>query len=276
MITRILAAFWLMISVLNVSAQKCVEKKLSSISKIVVADSVNVVLKHGIQNHIAIYGQPEALRTFVSKQKQGVLSIYQTTKGQVFASETPIVMEKNMDIDSVVISTAKWIENISVSNGGTLRFCGQYTPRRLILRLSHDSKAYGNINCEAFGLYVETYAEAYISGQYRTARITADSSKVELSGYQAEVSEFSVTGGSILSASGSTHQLKLEVGGLSRVEAMEMKATNCTANISGRSDAFFNVTGQLKITGRGKSHIIVTGNPKTEADVSGDCKYGRR
>lgn len=273
---RITFVILLMLAAIQGWGQKTVTRKLSAVSRIAVADSVEVMIHSGKKNSIQVFGQAEALRTFVIKQKGGALTFYQTTRAQVFATEHPVDIAKNMNIDSVVVVLSSKPENIHAANGAVIRFGGVYTPKRLILKLEKNARAYGKISCEAFGLYVQTGAEAYVSGQYRTCKVTADSAAVGLESYQAENSDFSVTGGSILSARGSTAHLKLHVGGLSRLEALQLESRSCSADISGRSDAFFKVTGDLRLKGRDKSHIIVTGTPKAETDVSADCKYGRR
>ena len=262
----------------TVMSQKAVQecKLHANIQRIAIEDGFKVKIVEAHKNSMAVYGNKDAVKSVVAKVKNNNLTIFQVVKAQVFMSDTPAKIIEGSGIDSIVISLASRPENISINNGTELTFEKCYTPKRLILKAENHSIIYGEINCDAFGLTVQSRSDAYLSGKFRTTKILADSASIVFSNYEAVNSELSALGGSIVSIEGNTNILKLIVHGQSRVEALQLQAKKVDADIIEQSDAFFNSSDFLKIRGRDKSHIVVTGNPDVEADVSNDCKYGRR
>lgn len=275
---RLFLTFFLLLATSVAMSQKAVlERKLhANIQRIAIEDGFDVKIVEAHKNSIAVYGNRDAVKTIVAKEKNSNLTIFQVVKAQVFMSDTPAKIVEGSGIDSIVISLASRPENISINNGTELTFVKCYTPKRLILKVENHSVAHGSINCEAFGLTVESGSDVYLSGVFRTTKILADSASIVFSDYEAVNSDLSALGGSIVAIDGNTNYLKLAVHGQSRVEALQLYAKKVDADIIERSDAFFNAAEYLKIRGRDKSHIVVTGNHDEEADVSKDCKYGRR
>jgi len=272
---RILSLFLLMLLSVSAFCQKSLEKKLSDATHVVIADSFNIKILSGKSNHIKVTGDDYSLKNFVIKQKKGYLYLYQTDKVRMTINgEAQPTQEINFS--EIVLTLNQKVENISVSNTSKIDFQDEFSTRRLILKASDNSQIHGKFSCDAFGLFLSGGAEGYVSGKFRTAKVIADSSKAVASEIQVENSEFQVSGGSLVSVKGKTVNMKLTVKGLSRFEALQFNTQNTLADISGNSDVFFNCSNSLTINAKERSHIVTTGNPKINKNVTKDCKFGRR
>lgn len=244
------------------------------IKNIVVSDGVvlDIVSNAGDKNDVVVSGPDRASVKAVSvKDKKGTLIISRNVTAQMSIHGEAV--EKHVEPAEIRLSINNKVEYITIA--GESRVGVSLSTKRLIIKVQQGSLLKGTVNCEALGLFVSG-SDAELEGKFRTTKITADSSKIVLSGYEAENSEFIVSGGSLLTVVGKSTGMKLKVSGMSRVEALQHSVQNVVAEISGNSDVFFNAAKTLDITAREKSHVITTGNPKTTANVARDCKFGHR
>jgi len=72
----------------------------------------------------------------------------------------------------------------------------------------------------------------------------------------------SLTGGSDATISGSADKADLEATGGSDIKASGLTIGRCKIEVTGGSDAYLNVTGELSVVASGGSDVTYTGNAK--------------
>lgn len=256
-----------MFCVLSAGAQK----KFNGCQKVIISDSLTIRVFPSDKNTVSFPDKNAGV-----KFKKGVLRIYRLRKMQMDTDGRTVSKIQDGDI-KIDLYLNKEVQNIFITDCVSMNFSDDFKTEKIIIKAENNSLVKGKISAKAFGLFLKSGSEAYLNGEFRTTKISADSSKIEFSSYEADNSELIISGGSIVSTEGKTQTLNLTVSGLSRFEALRLSSQNVVANISGNSDVFFFSKQTLKIAAKERSHIVVTGSPKiTEENVTKDCKFSRR
>lgn len=251
---------------LNLNAQK----KLADCQRIIISDSISVKIYKADKN-----SYETSDKNISVKFKKGVLNIFRIQKMQMDVhGDTKVKGESSRPKINLYLNSK--VENITITDYVSADFINGFNTKKIILKVEKNSEFSGEISAQAFGLFLKSGSESYLKGNFRTTKLSADSAKIEFSSFEADNSEIIVEGGSIVSIEGKTEKLNLIVSGLSRFEGLRLNAKNSIAKISGNSDVFFNTKETLNITASERSHIVLTGNPKIEQNVSKDCKFSKR
>jgi hypothetical protein len=247
------------------------QKKFNGCQKVIISDSLKVRVYTSEKNYATF---PE--KNAGVKFKKGVLRLYRLRKMQMDVDGRTVSKTEEGDI-IIDLYLTKEVQNILITDCVSMKLEDNFKTDKIIIKAENNSVIKGQISAQAFGLFLKSGSEAYTGGTFRTVKFTADSSKIELTDFQAENSEFVLSGGSEISVEGKTVKSDLTVSGLSRFEALRLSSQNSSANISGNSDVFFNVSKTLKINISDRSHVVLTGNPKIlEENVGANCKFSRR
>jgi hypothetical protein len=106
---------------------------------------------------------------------------------------------------------------------------------------------------------------------------TSGAAKVTATGIKGDRFSIDSSGASIVSVTGETSELSVDVSGASHIDAEGLKTTIANVDASGASHVNVNVTSQLHAAASGASRIVYTGDPKTvENHQSGAGSVSRK
>jgi len=252
--------------VLSVWAQK----KLPEIKKVIISDSIEVIVNQSEKNTCEYSGKNLSV-----KVKKGVLTVVRLEKVRMDVDGDVKKTSSNVQ-PKIILNLNSNLEHFSAYHNAKVEF-NNFSPKRIIINLETNSVGLGSIKSTAFGLNLKSGAESYFNGNFRSTKITVDSSKAVFEKYVSENSEFIVSGGSLMTIEGKTNNLKLSVSGLSRFEGLRLSSNYSLAEISGNSDVFFNTAKTLNISAKNRSHIVLTGSPKIlDEKIEKGCKFSKR
>jgi len=117
------------------------------------------------------------------------------------------------------------------------------------------------------------YLKVYVSAPNLSGVDTSGAAQVNASGIKSKAFNIGASGGSKVTATGQTTDLRVETSGGARVLANELAATNGTVDTSGGATAEVFVTGEFKAQASGGSRIMYSGTP---ANVTKNSSGGAR
>ena len=123
------------------------------------------------------------------------------------------------------------------------------------------------------GYRSKDYLKVYVSAPNLTGVDTSGAAQVNASGIKSTAFNIGSSGGSKVTVTGQTTDLRIETSGGAKVLANELAATNGTVDTSGGATAEVLVTGELKAHASGGSRIVYSGTP---ANVTKNSSGGAR
>ena len=249
---------------LYVSGQRREVRQVSGFTGIDASSVFNITVTKGSAESLTIETDESVMQYVRSEVRNGVLHLYLDT-GAGRATRNIRTLKA-----SIVMRD---LESVSLSGSTSLTANDLFTPATFTGKCSGASNLTVNINARKLEIGASGSSKIHMK-----ANVTGDAD-MNLSGtsrvrgeVKANIVKFNSSGVSAVDLTGSATDVKMDVSGTAKINAVDFIVKTAAVNSAGTGNVRINVTDALTVNSSGVSSISYKGSPSITSNISGAAR----